>query len=111
MALTMTRTRTQTTLTKLAEMVANLHGELEFVDGLLACNMHGQGMVPEVRTQLVARRRKLASDRDALYTTVRQFDNRIDPGGIGSADGWRKRYGRGLGEAGLMRRYLHQTDS
>ena len=35
MALTMTRTRTQTTLTKLATMVANVHGELEFVQGLL----------------------------------------------------------------------------
>ena len=38
MALTMTRTRTQTTLTKLAELVAHVHGELEFVEGLLACN-------------------------------------------------------------------------
>lgn len=31
----MTRTRTQTTLTKLASMVANVHGELAFVERLL----------------------------------------------------------------------------
>ncbi|MCW5640978.1 MAG: hypothetical protein KIT63_02635 [Rhodoferax sp.] len=36
MALTMTRTQTQTALTKLAERVANVHGELEFVEGQLA---------------------------------------------------------------------------
>ena len=41
MALTMTRTRTQTTLTKLVELVANVHGELAFVEGLLAC--YGDG--------------------------------------------------------------------
>lgn len=35
MALTMTRTRTQTTLTKLAMLVANVHGELAFVERLL----------------------------------------------------------------------------
>ncbi len=36
MALTMTRTRTQTALTKLVELVANVHGELETVERLLA---------------------------------------------------------------------------
>ena len=35
MALTMTRTRTQTALTKLAGMVANIHGELAFVEAAL----------------------------------------------------------------------------
>lgn len=35
MALTMTRTRTQTTLTKLAMLVANVHGELALVERLL----------------------------------------------------------------------------
>lgn len=34
-ALTMTRTRTQTTLTKLATMVAGIHRELAFVELLL----------------------------------------------------------------------------
>ena len=36
MALTMTRTRTQTTLTKLAMLVANVHGELVLGEKLLA---------------------------------------------------------------------------
>jgi len=36
MALTMTRTRTQTALTQLVETLANLKGELAFVEGWLA---------------------------------------------------------------------------
>ncbi len=108
MALTMTRTRTQTTLTKLAEMVANVHGELAFLDGLL----HGatgsmRGMAPEVQVRLAARQLKLVADRDALYATIRQFDAGIDPAGIGSADGWRAGFGRkGLGARLLLARYL-----
>ena len=109
MALTMTRTRTQTTLTKLAEMVANVHGELAFVNELLAATELGQGLATEVRAHLVARQQKLASDRNALYTTIRQFDNRIDPEGIGRLEGWRKQYGRRLCDAGLRRRYLQQA--
>ncbi len=113
MALTMTRTRTQATLTKLAEMVANVHGELAFVDGLLAARGPGTalGLTPEVLARLALRRLELVGNRDALYATLRQFDAGIEPGRIGAADGWRKRYGRGLGEAGLMRRYPHQTDN
>jgi len=34
MALTMTRTRTQTALTRLAKLLANLNGEMEFVERL-----------------------------------------------------------------------------
>lgn len=41
MALTMTRTRTQTALTKLAEMVANVHGEMAFLDELLEGELAG----------------------------------------------------------------------
>lgn len=115
MALTMTRTRTQTTLTKLAELVANVHGELAFLEGLLAGATGSgalgsmQGMAPEAQAMLAARRLKLLGDRDALYATIRQFDAGIDPAGIGSADGWRKQYGRGLSDAGLVRRYLAET--
>ncbi len=36
MALTKTRTRTQTALTRLALLIANVHGELALVEGLLA---------------------------------------------------------------------------
>lgn len=35
MALTMPRARTQTALTKLVQLVANTHGELEFVEPLM----------------------------------------------------------------------------
>ena len=107
MALTMTRTRTQTTLTKLAEMVANVHGELEFLDGLLAGTELGPGMTQEGQTRLAARLQKLTSDREALYATIRQFDNRIDPERIGSAQEWRKTFGRiCVGSSLLELRYL-----
>jgi hypothetical protein len=101
MALTMTRTRTQTTLTKLAEMVANVHGELEFLEGL--------ARLPEAQgagATLEARRKKLVSDREALYATLRQFDPAIDPEAIGISDGWCRPYGKGLSILGLTRRYL-----
>lgn len=111
MALTMTRTRTQTTLTKLAEMVANVHGELEFVEGLLAQDCPAvtgaTSAEPESRNVLVARRRILLASRNALYATVRQFDPAIDPGRIGVSEGWRLRFGRrGLGTKALVARYL-----
>jgi hypothetical protein len=124
MALTMTRTRTQTTLTKLAELVAHVHGELEFVEGLLACNGCGgdsstghrqqrgaagsaSELDEEPRGRLVARRRILLANRDALYATVRQFDPTIDPGRIGVSDGWRLRVGnRRLSARALEARYL-----
>ena len=102
MALTMTRTRTQTTLTKLADMVANVHGELEFLEGL--AGTHG---APEAGPALEARRLKLVSDREALYVTLRQFDTQIEPQTIGISDVWHRRYGNeGLGHAALVRRYL-----
>lgn len=105
MALTMTRTRTQTTLTKLAELVANVHGELAFVEGLLA----GPALAPGVPDRLTVRRVKLIGDRDALYATIRQFDPAIDPLNIGTAQDWRKQFGsRRLGDKGLAKRYLRQ---
>jgi hypothetical protein len=112
MALTMTRTRTQTTLTKLAELVANVHGELAFVDGLLAPDCpavagSSRALDLELRGVLVARRRTLLANRDALYATVRQFDPEIDPGRIGASDGWRLRFGRrNLGTPAVAMRYL-----
>lgn len=67
MALTMTRTRTQTTLTRLAELLANLNGELEFVHWLL------EGF-PDRREVLTLRRDSLVTNRDAVAVTLRQFD-------------------------------------
>lgn len=106
---------TQTTLTKLAELVANVHGELAFVEGLLAqadVDAVGRasppmGLTPEVRLRLEARRLKLVADRYELYATVRQFDSSIDPARIGALDEWKLQFGRkGLGVNTLVARYL-----
>jgi hypothetical protein len=120
MALTMTRTRTQTTLTKLAEMTANVHGELAFVEALLAdgggagagATAAGRsqaikGLTLEVHSRIAARRQKLLDDRGALYATIRQFDASLEPENIGGAEGWRKRFGtRQLRAKTLTQRYL-----
>lgn len=87
MALTMTRTRTQTVLNKLVELVANINGELEFLDGLLA-----QEHPEEIREQLLARQVKLNADKAALFVTIRQFDPELKPDEIGSHEGWCKVY-------------------
>jgi hypothetical protein len=97
MALTMTRTRTQTALTKLVTLIANVHGELAFVDSQAAM-LTGTPFKPN-RDALLAgiarRREQLKGSRDALYTTIRQFDPELEPASIGSADGWLKPFGRG----------------
>lgn len=101
MALTMTRTRTQTALTKLVECVAHINGELEFLDGLLA-----QEHQEEVRKNLLARQAKLQVDKTALFVTIQQFDQELEPEMIRSSDGWRKRFGSGqLTEKTLQMRY------
>lgn len=92
MALTMTRTRTQTTLNKLAEMLANVNGELAFVDGLLQ-RTEGATAEPVARTRLAARLQKLVADRAALCATIRQFDAEIDPERVGTLEGWRLKFG------------------
>lgn len=97
MALTMTRTRTQTTLTKLLTLVANVHGELAFVEGWLA----EKPAAAALREGLERRRRELLASRDALYVTVVQFDPEVDPTSIGTAETWVKPYGRG--RAGQIR--------
>ena len=107
MALTMTRTRTQTALTKLALMVAAIHGELVFLEGLIAAHAGTDKGMPEVRARLDTRRLELASNRDALYATLRQFDPEIAPESIGTSDEWVLRYGsRQLKAKGLAQRYL-----
>lgn len=115
MALTLTRTRTQTTLTKLALMVANVHGELEFLEGLLA-----QGTSPATgaaegseafsgQDQLLAHRQVLLSNRDALYATIKRFDPALEPAEIGCAQDWRLKYVRkGASEQKLVSRYCER---
>lgn len=114
MALTMTRTRTQTTLTKLAMLVANVHGELEFVEGLLGSELQADLQV-RARAEVAAdgglaaalerRRQELLAKRQALYETLRQFDPGLDPAEIGVASQWQKAYGRIWGKA-ARRRYF-----
>jgi hypothetical protein len=109
--LTRTRTRTQTTLTKLAEMVANVHGELDFLEGLLSGvgAAPSENLTPEVRARLCGRKLRLIGDQHALYSTLRQFDANIDPCAIGSAQSWRKRFGAGgVSFKRLIPRYLSQ---
>ena len=70
MALTMTRTRTQTALTKLVELVANVHGELETVERLLAetrvrVAQRESGAMPRHESSAIARRPSSAGKRKA----------------------------------------------
>jgi hypothetical protein len=62
MALTMTRTRTQTALTQLVETLANLKGELVFVEAWLA--------EPDAPAELGARRELLLQQVAALTATL-----------------------------------------
>ena len=81
MALTMTRTRTQTALTRLAGIVANINGELAFVEQLLKD-------LPDYHAVLERRKAKLVADRCAFYLTLNQFDPELDPRAIGTSDEW-----------------------
>lgn len=116
----MTRTRTQTALTKLATMVANVHGELAFVERLLGeasaeVSLAGRPAVAGAKAKtkgltaadsaaaLVRRRDELLQTRESLYATVRQFDPGLDPADIGSDNGWLKQYGRGGGKTAVGR--------
>lgn len=114
MALTMTRTRTQTTLTKLAEMVANVHGELAFVNGLLLAGTYdgprGKTVTLTEAQQagLEARRVALLGQREALYATVRQFDPGLNPADIGALNEWSKRYSIRAGYKTIIMKYLSQ---
>lgn len=97
----MTRTRTQTTLTRLAQLVANIHGELETVERLTKEHpQHGEA--------LAARKQQLESDRGALYLTLKQFDPELEPSSIGSSDEWLKPYGR-RGTRVALQRYLAEV--
>lgn len=87
MALTMTRTRTQTALTSLCKLIANVHGELEFIDWALQYQKQGRNI-------LLARRQLLAGQQEALYTTLKVFDPELDPASIGVLQEWLKPFGR-----------------
>jgi hypothetical protein len=87
MALTKSRTRTQTALTSLCKLVANVHGELNFIEWAL---QHRKKQL----AVLHGRRQALLQRRAALYTTLRVFDPQLDPSSIGTLNEWLKPYGR-----------------
>lgn len=93
----MTRTRTQTTLTKLATVAANLKGELAFVEAWLA--------EPGAPAELVVRREALRAQLEALATTLQVFDPELDEGAMAPADDWRKSF-RVRSDKNLRARYL-----
>lgn len=96
MALTMTRTRTQTALTRLVETLANLKGELAFVEEWLA--------EPGAPAELIHRREVLLEQLRALTTTLHLFDPGLDVENVASAEDWRKAY-RVRSFKGLRARY------
>lgn len=86
----MTRTRTQTALTRLAEAVAAVHGELAALEWLLEA-------LPESAPALQARRQALLADRAALHLTMHQFDGALDAQCIGASGAWLQAWsGRGV---------------
>jgi len=86
----MTRTRTQTALTRLAEAVAAVHGELAALECLLET-------LPESAPALQVRRQTLLADRAALHLTLRQFDDALDAQCIGALGAWLRAWpGRGV---------------
>lgn len=103
MALTMTCNRTQTTLSKLAQLVANIRGELEFLDSLrkaVACEDTG------LQQALERRRQNLVERLGALECTMHQFDPNLALAEIGPSDEWQKRFGRLRTVETLRRRYV-----
>jgi hypothetical protein len=91
MALTMTRTRTQTALSKFASMVANVHGEMAFLKQLSAPD---PDLTTEQLAAVEARLSVLEEKRQALYLTLQQFNPELDPAEIGTSEDWLRPYGR-----------------
>ncbi len=100
MALTMTRTRTQTALTQLVETLANLKGELAFVEEWLA-----EPSEHNAPAELAARRQVLLEQLAALMTTLQLFDPELDVSQVAPGEGWRKAY-QARSTAGLRGQYF-----
>ena len=103
MALTMTRTRTQTALTKLVELLSNVKGELEYVEVLLVVE-------PQAAGALLARQKMLQGQHGALCATLKQFDAALDPEQVVAGADWQKAY-RVRAPKSLVRRYLAAVGS
>jgi hypothetical protein len=104
MALTRTRTRTQTALTKLAQLLAEVNGELEVLEPLVA------SAGDTAARGILERHARLLGDRDALRQTLRQFDPSIDPAVIGATYQWLKAHGRGRRALERYRSALSRPD-
>ena len=96
MALTMTRTRTQTTLTKLAPKQGEVKGELAFVEAWMT--------EAGAQAELARRRALLVERAQALMVTLELFDPELDASQVVAAEDWRKAY-RARTEKGLRTRY------
>lgn len=90
MSLTPTRTRNQTTLTKLVKMLAGLNGEHAFCMGLLDANELGSAD----GERLIGHVARLQAKRAAVRLTLLQFNPALDVDSIGSLDAWRTRFGK-----------------
>ena len=88
MALTMTRTRTQTALTKLVTLIAELHGELAVLESFCR-EQPGRLLMASARLEA------LRQNRDAVYAALRQFDPTLSPESIAQSHRWLKAHGRG----------------
>lgn len=108
MALTMTRTRTQATLSKLALKVAEAHGEMAYLDELLSGRAPADALSEAERNALEQRRGAVVSARDALYVVIHQFDPNLEPAQIGSVDSWKGTLKRFRNAKSLRRAYLAQ---
>ena len=103
MAITPTRTRNQTTLTKLVKMLAALNGEHAFCMGLLDGGQLDGDDVCRLQNHVA----RLQAKREALRLTLLQFDPKLDVDSIGALDAWRSRFGsKMLSAANLKRRFL-----
>lgn len=102
LTLTMTRTRTQTALAGLVETLANIKGELAFVEAWMA-----EAGAP---AELVFRKKALAEQSVALETTLRLFDPELEVSGVATSEGWTRALGRrSLSTKAVRRRYLQQA--
>jgi hypothetical protein len=98
MALTMTRTRTQTALNKLATSLAEVNGELAFLESL-------QGLRVDQEDAAAARRMELLRLREALFIVIRRYDPELKPEDIGATYHWMRPFGR-KATAAFMGRYF-----
>jgi hypothetical protein len=71
----------------LVKLLANLNGELEFIERLKLER-------PESWEALIIRRKVLAENRAAVCITIRQFDPDVDLASVGSLNDWAKEYRR-----------------